>query len=319
MAEQRTQENCALLQHPLDDYNPRMPRPNFLIIGAQKAGTSWLARHLRSHPQVFLPDGEIHYFDKDYNFSRGITWYEEHFSSAGDRPAVGEKTPDYLWAHGSGVEGHLPDVHKNIFETLPRARLIAVLRNPVERAISAARHILRSGRIPPFYSLDDLLVGDRRQLLERHGVIDYGRYARQIEAYRQYFDPAQMLILIFEEDVIEKPKRGLEKACEFLGIDPDFEFTRSRKKVNAHRGSLAGLALNHYVPLLRPLWRLLDRLLPAADFTPSPETIRRLHEIYAPENERLYRLLGRRVRSWESASLDLAGEGKAPAAPLTGS
>lgn len=160
-----------------------MVLPNFLIIGAQKAGTSWLAGKLRQHPDVYMPEYEIHYFDKDLHFAKGIAWYESHFSRVGKETAIGEKTPDYLWANGIGVEGHLPDVHRNIFEALPQANLIVSLRNPAERVISVVNHIMGSGRISPFHKIDDLLTGERKHLVEGHVVIDYGRYYRQLEAY----------------------------------------------------------------------------------------------------------------------------------------
>src|SRR5262249_40448697 len=77
-----------------------MASPNFIIIGAQKSGTTWLARHLRNHPEVFLVRGEIHFFDKDFNFARGRDWYESQFAAATTHRAIGEKTPEYLWANG---------------------------------------------------------------------------------------------------------------------------------------------------------------------------------------------------------------------------
>lgn len=102
-----------------------------------------------------------------------------------------------------------------MFETLPHAKLIISLRNPVERAISAVHHIIRSGRISPLHSVDDLLVGKKHYLVEGHGVIDKGRYYRQIKAYSEYFDQTQMLILIFEKDIVQNPSLGLKKCAIF--------------------------------------------------------------------------------------------------------
>ena len=77
--------------------------PNLLIIGAQKCGTTWLARMLGQHPDVFMAEEEIHFFDRAHNFARGTAWYESHFAAAAGQSAVGEKTPDYLWAEGRGA------------------------------------------------------------------------------------------------------------------------------------------------------------------------------------------------------------------------
>lgn len=67
--------------------------PNFLIVGVMKAGTTTLAYYLNQHPDVFLPDREIHFFDNDKNYARGIQWYEGHFVQACAEQIVGEKTP----------------------------------------------------------------------------------------------------------------------------------------------------------------------------------------------------------------------------------
>lgn len=122
-----------------------MTLPNFLIIGAQKAGTSWLAYQLEKHPEIYLPKKEIHYFDKGFNYQKGLSWYEKQFDEVTEQKAIGEKTPEYLWANGEGWEDHQSDVHQKIFQTLPEAKLIVTLRNPVDRAISAINHIIRSG------------------------------------------------------------------------------------------------------------------------------------------------------------------------------
>jgi hypothetical protein len=253
-----------------------------------------------------MPRSEIHYFDKDYNYAKGIAWYEAHFADAHDEKAIGEKTPDYLWANGIGVEGHMPDVHRHIHEALPGVKLIASLRNPVERAISAVNHIVRTGRISPLHAIDDLLVGGKQALVEGHGVIDYGRYHRQLEAYLEYYDRSQMLILIFEEDIVQNPTLGLKKACDFLGVDPSFEFSGVHEKSNPYRYSKVGLILDYYLSFPRLLTRRVDRFLPAHKARPSSAVIRQLYIGYETENEQLFALLGRELPvSWQYSDSQL--------------
>ena len=278
--------------------------PNFLIIGAQKAGTTWLAERLSQHPEIFVAPREIHFFDKADRYARGLAWYEAQFAAASSEKAVGEKTPDYLWANGRGVEGHLPDVHRNIHAALPHARLIVSLRNPVERAISAAHHIIRSGRIPPHIDIDDLLLGDQRHLLEGHGVLDYGFYHRQIQAYLELFPREQMLILIFEEDLAARPEKGLRAVCEFLGVDADFPFRDAHRKSNVNRHSLPRLRLNrHLPPRLRPLTRPVDWLFPPYRPRPPADTLAALYDLYADSNAALFKFLQRPLPlSWRPAS-----------------
>jgi Tol biopolymer transport system component len=275
-----------------------MASPNFLIIGAQKSGSSWLARHLRNHPDVFMPRGEIHFFDKKFNFARGREWYESHFSGATTERAIGEKTPDYLWANGLGAEGHLPHVHHNLHSYYPTARLIVVMRNPVLRAVSAVHHMIRTGRCSPLLSIDDLLVGNKRHLFEPHGVIQKGRYYEQVQAYLELFPRDQFLFLLFEEDVVKRPHETLAQVCRFLGIDPGFHFGTVNQAINEFNRSMAGLAVTYYFKKAEPLGRFLDRHLPQEKKKPKFETLARLHELYAEENEKLFKLLGRRSEAW---------------------
>jgi hypothetical protein len=278
-----------------------MTLPNFLIIGAQKAGTTWLGSNLEKHPDIFMatvPFGEVHFFDRAWNYNKGIEWYKESFSSAKNEKAIGEKTPDYLWVNGPATEGHISDMHRNIYQILPEAKLIVVLRNPVERAISSANHIIRSGRISPLYNLDSLLVGCQQYILDKYGVIDKGRYYQQIKAYLEYFDRAQMLILIFEEDIAREPVAGLRKVCHFLDIDSSFEFPFQNKRINESSYSRVGLTLKYYLPSLNRITNRIEKYIPAAKVRPSKRAVRQLYEIYAEENEKLFNFLERKIPSW---------------------
>lgn len=279
-----------------------MALPTFLIIGAQKSGTSWLANKLRQHPDVFIPRGEIHYFDKEFNLTKGIEWYREKFREAAGAIAVGDKTPDYLWTDGCGVEGYMPGAHQRLHRTIPQARLVILLRNPVERAISAVNHIIRTGRISPLHKIDDLLVGKKSHLVEGHGIIDKGRYHRQLQAYRECFASSQMLVLIFEEDVVANATGGLSKVCPFIGVDPSFEFVIDDRKINAFNRSQVGLTVEYYLPFLKRLSRRMERHLPARKAYPSESAVRKLYGIYEQDNEKLFEFLGRRVHAWELPS-----------------
>src|SRR4051812_23905676 len=111
------------------------PLPNFLVIGVEKGGTTWLHAQLKKHPQIFLPDTkEIHFFNKyssnlierDY-FKLGIGWYLDFFKPYNGQRAIGEVTPMYI------CDSEAP---LRIQKTLLSVRLIAILRNPVDRAYS---------------------------------------------------------------------------------------------------------------------------------------------------------------------------------------
>jgi Sulfotransferase domain len=269
-----------------------MRLPDFLIIGAQKCGTTWLADQLGRLPGVFMAPTEIHFFDKAENWGR-IEWYARHFEFAGRDQLVGEKTPDYLWAMGEGAEGHLPDVHHNLHRTLPEARLIIVLRNPVERALSALTHLIRTRRVAPWHGVDELLVGRKHHLIRGHGLISKGFYFRQLAAYGTLFRKDQMLVLVFEEDVVNQPKVGLRRSCEFLSLPVSQPALLGGAEQNASRRSRLRLLADFCFPPGRPMSRLFDRVAPAWKPVPSDDTIAELYDTYAAENERLFQWLGR--------------------------
>lgn len=275
--------------------------PDFVIIGAQKAGTTWLARMLQQHPGVYLPDEEVHFFDKAHRHRRGAAWYRQHFAEAPPNAVVGEKTPDYFWTGRAGAEGHVPDPHRRLHDALPDARLVVILRDPVRRAVSAVKHLVRSGRIHPRHRLDDLLVGAERDQAVAHGVFDYGRYARHLQAYLDLYDAEQVLVLVFEEDVVERPREALRRVCRHIGADPGFAFEQPAKKFNENELPAAALRLAYHVPALRRPLQRIGRFIPGRLPPPTLATRAALYELYAEPNAALYELLGRSIPAWEEA------------------
>lgn len=179
-----------------------MTLPNFLVIGAQRSGTSLLHQILKNHPEIFVPQRrkEVHYFDR--YFTRETEWYESYFpaSAAASRyRAVGEVTPDYLGA---------PDVPARICDMLPEARLVAILRHPVDRAYSwynFSRRNFNESR-----DFESFLRADQTVLL-------YGLYHQHLERYLTYFSRESLLILIYEE-LITNPGEALSELADFLGL-----------------------------------------------------------------------------------------------------
>jgi Sulfotransferase domain len=171
-----------------------MVLPNFLIIGTQKSGTSWLSAVLEQHPEIFLPkDVEIHFFTGKH---RGdLDWYEQYFTQARSEIAIGEKSTSYLW-----TTRH-PDIAQRIHAFNPQVKLIAMLRDPVYRMISAFGHNWRTGKIPVSCHIDDLIAGKHDDLVKQYGLIDIGLYYRHLKPFFDVFAPEQIEVLIYEEDV----------------------------------------------------------------------------------------------------------------------
>src|SRR5262249_47403241 len=129
------------------------PLPTFLVIGAQKSATHWLRVNLGLHPDVFCADGEPAFFNDKVRYEEsGVEWYRAQFAGWSGEAIVGESTPGYMfWRH------HPERVADRIGAVLPEARLVAILRNPVDRAQSALIHHVQRGALAPETDLLDLV------------------------------------------------------------------------------------------------------------------------------------------------------------------
>jgi hypothetical protein len=191
--------------------------PNFLGIGAQRAGTSWLDAQLRAHPEIYLPRRrkEVHFFDRYYD--RGLGWYERFYPPSDEATkyvAIGEITPNYLYY------GEAP---LRISECLPDCRFVVILRNPVDRAYSQ-------------YGLSVRDQGEQRTFeayfAQEPDVFARGLYSEQLKRFLQYHPRQHFLILLFEP-VMSEPLRALGTLADFLFIDAkEFERSPTAKRAN---------------------------------------------------------------------------------------
>ena len=277
--------------------------PNTFLLGGQKCGSTWLASRLAQHPDVFMAEQEIHFFDKDYNYEKGLAWYSRFFDRATSQSIVAEKTPEYLWANGrggKGVHSHSAEVHTRIKRHCPDAQFVVVLRDPVHRAVSAFNHARSNGYFCPAYSLESVLFGQNKRIGSAFGILEKGIYADMLVPYFNLFERKQFLVLSFEDDVCGRPKEALRAVCEFLNVAP-FEFTQLAEPENQVRASLLGIWLRYLRPLLKRGARCLDRFLPPCRTHASPSLTAKLKEFYGPHNDRLFALLGTRFGGWISA------------------
>lgn len=185
--------------------------PNFIGIGAPKAGTTWLARCLSEHPQVFVAAvKEVVFFD--YGTIEGrLDEYETHFQRANGAAAVGEFTTRYLASNRppSRIRAMLPDV-----------RLIVSLRNPIDQVYSHYWHLLRqnfhswgTGNLPR--NFEEALESQQEQLWAS------AFYYRHLSRWLEHFDRQQLLIL-FYDDICQRPDEVLRQTYSFLQVDSSF-------------------------------------------------------------------------------------------------
>ena len=196
--------------------------PTFLIIGAQKAGTTSLHEYLGEHPDVGMPTKkEVHYYDHAPRRSAG--WYRSHFPLRGGCHHTGEATPFYLFH---------PAVPARVRAGLPDVRLIVLLRDPVERAYSQHNYEVALGfeelgfaeaiaREPERLAADDerwrAEPGFRSYAHEHHAYVARGLYAQQLENWYAEFPRDQMFVMASEKLFVE-PAESLHEVQRWLGL-----------------------------------------------------------------------------------------------------
>ena len=226
--------------------------PDFVIIGAQKGGTSFLYYLLARHPLVQpAARKELHFFDQPDRFAKGAEWYRRCFPRSGwkdgSRTITGEATPYYLFDH---------NVAKRMCEVVPQTRLIALLRNPIDRAYSHYQMQVKRGTEP----------GTFEEVIERQhsSYVSRGIYVDQLLRWFEFFSKEQMLILK-SEDFFERPVETLKPVLKFLQL-PDWQPEASELERRRHTGAYS---------------KKMD-----------PSTRRRMEAYFEPHNQRLYECLG---------------------------
>jgi len=239
--------------------------PDFLIIGAQKAGTTALYAYLRWHPDITGPSfKEVSFFDRHY--ANGERWYRAHLPVK-RRALVGEASPSYLFH---------PLAPERVKQMLPNARLVALLRDPVERAFSHYQHEVALGRERLSFEdaidrEDERMDGEIERMMRDPAYFSYawwnytyasrGMYAEQLERWYDAFPREQLLVLLTEE-LASDTAGAYRRVLDFLGAPPH--------------------GLDAYP-------RIFDRDYAEMD----PTTRARLRERFEEPNERLAGLLGR--------------------------
>jgi hypothetical protein len=249
--------------------------PDFIILGTQRGGTTSLYNYLADHPQIrpcFLK--ETHFFDRYYK--RGIGWYRAYFpfrrtlmttaSDWGVSHLTGEATPYYLYH---------PHVPNRVHKAIPQAKLIVLLRNPVDRAYSHYNHVAKNGlesltfekaieRELEIMPVETQKILDDENYLsftyQNYSYLSRGIYIDQLLNWFKYFNRDRILVLK-SETFYDDPSSALNKTLEFLGL---------------------------------PIWAPISfEKYNLAHYTPMKDTTHKwLTEYFRPHNSRLYEYLG---------------------------
>lgn len=236
---------------------------DFLGIGAQKSGTTWLSEHLKPHPGVFIPEvKEVHFWDWKRNL--GLDWYRAQFAAAPAGTRRGEITPAY---------GMLaPEVIAEVRSAFPDAALFFVMRNPVERAWSAATMAMRHADMRLEETSDQWFLDH----VNSEGSRRRGDYRSCLANWRTAYPAERLLWLLFDELVAE-PRAVLHRVARHIGIDA---------------------AWYDAVPD-----EVLRRKVLEGGGHPMPERVREhLVRLYAPQIEALEDFLGVGLGAWKEAN-----------------
>jgi hypothetical protein len=283
---------------------PRLPQ--FLIVGAVKAATTWLAHQLGQSSGIFIPQSEPHFFTREYD--RGLEWYERFFAGAGRGQLVGEKTADYL------VQ---PVAPARVAQLIPGARLVAQLRNPVDRAYSDYCMLFRRGSVSR--DIQSYLDPDRAEFRR---FLDGGLYHDSLVRWFDHFEREQLLILLFE-DSAGRPRQTVHDVARHIGLAPELVPEATAERVKDSRAGHLPLGLRQMLApakrIVRPFrgekWFETARSLLARpiSYPPlTPELRLRLDDFYAKDVEKLERLVGRSLASWKVGVREAAKEARNP-------
>jgi hypothetical protein len=190
---------------------------DFIGIGAQRTGTSWVYACLYEHPEICAPIKEIHFFSRP-RYENGLSWYEDHFKKCDDTKKSGEFSTSYLYSE---------EAAGRIAEAYPQTKIIAILRNPIDRAVSQYGNAIKGGEIPETMPFAEYYKTER-------SVLEQGLYAKQLARYYAHFAASHILILI-HEDARKDPQAFIQKIYAFLGVDAHFVPSMLNETINNTR------------------------------------------------------------------------------------
>lgn len=271
--------------------------PNFLYLGPDKSGSSWLFEVLRHHPDCFVPAcKDVYYFDEHYD--KGMDWYQDFFRDARpDVPAMGELSHSYLFSMQAA---------DRIRRDLPEVKLMASLRQPVERCYSHYLYLVSSGLVTTSFA---------ETIDTRPGLTRSSYYAQSVEGYLERFGPERFKVLFFD-DLKTDPRGYATQVYDFLGLsfNAAFDYDKKVREARAARSVYMARLAKQGALMARKLGlvslvgavkhglaaRLLYRPLKKGEAPKmDPEVGKRLLERYIPDIEATEKLLGVDLDHWK--------------------
>ena len=278
---------------------------DFIGIGAQRSGTSWIFRCLEEHPEIAGAIGgrnkELNFFN--FHYTKGYQWYHRRFVFGHWK--TGEYSTHYLTSK---------NVPERIHRYNPDVKILLSLRNPIHRAFSQHKHQRSHNRLPKsLYNFSEALK-------QNPSYVEQGEYAKHLKYYLDYFDPSQIHTIIFD-DIVLRPSAVLKNLFEFLEVDIDFQPSKAKVQINAShtrrsdklnylseasarkiRQVLGARTLDVLkatkIPAIIRQWNRIkidENILPPL----SEDTVKDLHEFFRDGIKELEELIARPLPQWK--------------------
>ena len=277
-------------------------RPNFIVIGTARSGTTSLHRYLEANPDIFMSEiKEINFFSNQKYWQKGIGWYERHFEKATQK-AVGEASTSYT------NYPLIRSVPERMRKYLPHAKFIYILRDPIDRFMSHYLHRIRRG----------IEVREIADIIENHPddhLLWQGRYFAQLEQYLAHF-PIERFFLLTIDELKEKPDDTVKAIYRFLGVDDsfsnaDFSVPHNVNKSITRKNWFGRSVLRFYRDNVEQVafpYTLKKKVLWLAELGArqiekpvlSHEQIEVLKDYYARDIERFQKISGLDLKGWRA-------------------
>ncbi len=294
--------------------------PSFIIIGAQKSASTFLQKCLSDHPDIYMPKEETPYFESPDYENAPLDYFEKLFNNKTEK-CLGIKRPNYIG------KKEVSDRIKNKF---PESKLIAILRNPVDRSFSSYFHDINYGFIPvlDYESGIRKIISDKKyqNRYKRSGeILENGYYYKYLSMYDGFFQKNKILIFLYE-DIVDKPLESIQKAYAFLDVDSNYipkvlnsrpqkviynlkriSFIRLRNKfLYNYKDAETRVYINNSISgkLLSKLITLFDRGILSYIYSNDKPKLNNLlrkeiYNIYKEDIDLLEKLIGRDLSNWK--------------------
>ncbi len=293
--------------------------PNFIVVGAEKSASTFVHKCLMEHPEIFMPSEEVPFFESPDYEQTSIENLEQLFVGRTEK-MLGIKRPNYIGK---------PEVPIRIRRHLPHAKLIAVLRNPIERAVSAYYHNINYGFIPARNiekGMNLLLDGAYEKTFKRaYEIIDFGFYYKHLKEYQYFFDNNSFLVLLYD-DIIADKLSAIQKVYSFLNVESSYvpkainskpqaviysiprlrfltlrnrflyKYNSDRTRLFLRDGNILGRIVARVITKVDS--KYLSKIFVSSKPKLTMELANRLYKIYNKDIEKLQAYIGRDLSHW---------------------